>query len=103
MAGREATSVKVRPNGELAGRLWAGSYPMKVLICGGGAVGRAIAERLADERNSVTMVDLSSDVLARLSDELEVATVDGPRFSSRCSRSGRRRRLRHPLCRHAFR
>jgi trk system potassium uptake protein TrkA len=50
---------------------------MKVLICGGGAVGRAIAERLADERNSVTMVDLSSDVLARLSDELDVATVMG--------------------------
>ena len=40
-------------------------------------MGRAIAERLADERNSVTMVDLSSDVLARLSDELDVATVMG--------------------------
>jgi len=50
---------------------------MKVLICGAGAVGRAIAERLADERNSVTLVDVSSDALARLADELDVATIEG--------------------------
>jgi trk system potassium uptake protein len=50
---------------------------MKVLICGAGAVGRAIAERLADERNSVTVIDVSSDVLAELADDFEVTTVEG--------------------------
>jgi trk system potassium uptake protein TrkA len=50
---------------------------MKVLICGAGAVGRAIAERLADERNNVTVIDTSAEALARLGDELEVAVVEG--------------------------
>ena len=50
---------------------------MKVLICGAGAVGRSIAERLADERNSVTVIDIASEALARLADEIEVATVEG--------------------------
>jgi trk system potassium uptake protein len=50
---------------------------MKVLICGAGAVGRAIAERLADERNNVTVIDISPEALARLGDELEVAVVEG--------------------------
>jgi trk system potassium uptake protein TrkA len=50
---------------------------MKVLICGAGAVGRAIAERLADERNNVTVIDIASEALARLADEFEVTTVEG--------------------------
>ena len=57
---------------------------MKVLICGGGAVGRAIAERLADERNSVTMVDLSSDVLARLTGRPLVITLQGETLCGPC-------------------
>jgi trk system potassium uptake protein TrkA len=50
---------------------------MKALICGAGAVGRAIAERLADERNQVTVVDVSAEALARIGDELDVAIFEG--------------------------
>jgi len=50
---------------------------MKVIICGAGAVGRAIAERLADERNSVAVIDHSAETLATLADDLDVATIEG--------------------------
>ena len=75
---------------------------MKAVICGAGAVGRAIAERLADERNSVTVIDHSAEALATLANELDIATIEGhASHPERTSPSGSRR-LRHIICRHSF-
>src|SRR5260370_139790 len=77
MAGQCARAAQQRrtPDDPLRGRSQRRHQCRHAAARGG--VGRAIAERLADERNSVTVVDLSSEALARLADELGVATVEG--------------------------
>lgn len=50
---------------------------MKVIICGAGRVGYGIAKELADERNSVTMVDLSPELIEQASINLDVRGVVG--------------------------
>jgi trk system potassium uptake protein TrkA len=50
---------------------------MKVLICGAGLVGASIARQLATEGNSVTVVDLSADLIREITDELDVRGLVG--------------------------
>ena len=50
---------------------------MKVIICGGGQVGTGIAERLAAEGNSVSVIDASAELVQRANDILEVRAVHG--------------------------
>jgi len=50
---------------------------MKVLICGAGQVGFGIAERLARERNDVTVVDTSRRLIDSISDTLDVRGIIG--------------------------
>ena len=51
---------------------------MKILILGGGQVGRTAAEHLSrEEANEVTVVDTNEDVLRDLQDRLDVRTVAG--------------------------
>lgn len=50
---------------------------MKVLVCGAGQVGFGIAERLARERNDVTVVDSAAHLIEKISDVLEVRGVVG--------------------------
>jgi len=50
---------------------------MKVIICGAGRVGQGIASRLANENNVVTIVDLSSELIRRITTELDVRGVVG--------------------------
>jgi len=45
---------------------------MKVVVCGAGQVGFAIARHLALENNDVTVVDQSPDLIRRISDNLDV-------------------------------
>jgi len=50
---------------------------MRVIICGAGRVGYGIADRLANEQNTVTVVDLSSDLVGVVTTELDVRGVIG--------------------------
>ena len=50
---------------------------MKVIICGAGQVGWQIARQLAGERNDVTVVDSNPQLIARISDTLEVRGLVG--------------------------
>ncbi|HEV7416072.1 Trk system potassium transporter TrkA [Tianweitania sediminis] len=45
---------------------------MKVIICGAGQVGYGIAERLAAERNDVSVIDVSADLIRNIRDTLDV-------------------------------
>ncbi|MDP1668296.1 Trk system potassium transporter TrkA [Phaeovulum sp.] len=50
---------------------------MKVIICGAGQVGWQIARHLAGERNDVTVVDVSAELVRRATDALDVQGVVG--------------------------
>ena len=50
---------------------------MDIIICGAGRVGYGIARRLSAENNSVTVVDLSADLVQSISTELDVRGIVG--------------------------
>ena len=50
---------------------------MDVIICGAGQVGFGIAQKLASENNSVTVVDVSADLVRQITEELDVRGVIG--------------------------
>ena len=45
---------------------------MNIIIAGAGKVGGTVAEQLAGEGHSVTIVDISDNTLDRLSNQLDV-------------------------------
>lgn len=50
---------------------------MKVVICGAGQVGSAIAEYLSDEGNNVTIVDQNPERIAQVNETLDVTGIVG--------------------------
>ena len=50
---------------------------MRVIICGAGRVGHGLASRLAAENNTVTVVDLSPDLIRQITTDLDVRGVVG--------------------------
>ena len=50
---------------------------LTIIIAGGGKVGSTLAEHLADEGHSVTILDVSNNTLDRLSNQLDVMCVKG--------------------------
>lgn len=50
---------------------------MKVIICGAGRVGYGIAEKLCEENNEVTVIDLSAALIQKISTNLDVRGVIG--------------------------
>ncbi|NNC37596.1 MAG: Trk system potassium transporter TrkA [Acidimicrobiales bacterium] len=50
---------------------------MNIIICGAGRVGYGIAEQLSAERNSVTIVDISADLIQTVTTELDVRGIVG--------------------------
>jgi len=50
---------------------------MRVIICGAGRVGYGLAQRLAAENNSVTIVDMSADLIQTITTDLDVRGVVG--------------------------
>ena len=50
---------------------------MDIIICGAGRVGYGIARRLSSENNSVTVVDLSAELIQTISTELDVRGIVG--------------------------
>ena len=50
---------------------------MRVLICGAGQVGYGIAERLAAEKNDVSVIDTSPQLIQIIRDKLDVRGLVG--------------------------
>lgn len=50
---------------------------MRVIICGAGRVGYGLAARLSQERNTVTVIDTSPDLVRQITNELDVRGVIG--------------------------
>lgn len=50
---------------------------MRVIICGAGRVGYGLASRLAVEGNTVTVVDMSADLIGKITTDLDVRGVVG--------------------------
>ncbi len=50
---------------------------MKIIICGAGQVGYGIAARLASENNTVTVVDVSAELIRKITNELDVRGIVG--------------------------
>ncbi len=50
---------------------------MKIIIAGGGKIGRSVAAILADEGHDITVIDRNSDLIAQISNELDVICVEG--------------------------
>ena len=45
---------------------------MRIIICGAGQVGYGIAERLAAEKNDISIIDTSSELIQAVRDSLDV-------------------------------
>ena len=50
---------------------------MRVIICGAGRVGYGLAASLASENNTVTVVDVSADLIRQITTDLDVRGVVG--------------------------
>ena len=50
---------------------------MKTIICGAGDVGYSIADKLSNENFEVTVIDESDEKLSKISENLDVKTVQG--------------------------
>lgn len=50
---------------------------MKVIVCGAGRVGTAIARQLSSENNSVTVIDQSADLIRRITEAEDVRGIVG--------------------------
>ena len=50
---------------------------MKVIICGAGQVGEQIARHLSFEKNDITVIDHNSELIAHLSNTLDISGVTG--------------------------
>ena len=50
---------------------------MKIVICGAGLVGSAIASHLSEEHNDVTVIDASQENIQRITDQVDVHGVVG--------------------------
>ena len=50
---------------------------MKIVICGAGLVGSAIASHLSEEHNDVTVIDASTENIQRITDHYDVHGVVG--------------------------
>ena len=50
---------------------------MKIIIAGGGKIGRSVAAILADEGHDITVIDRNSALITQISNELDVICVEG--------------------------
>ena len=50
---------------------------MKVVICGAGQVGAAIAAYLSEEGNNVTVIDQNAELIAEINENLDVTGIVG--------------------------
>ena len=50
---------------------------MKVIICGAGKVGTSIAKHLVDQKNDVTVIDRSDELINKLREKVDLKTIVG--------------------------
>ena len=50
---------------------------MKVIICGAGKVGASIAKHLVDQKNEVTVIDRSDELINKLREKVDLKTIVG--------------------------
>ena len=50
---------------------------MKVIICGAGKVGTSIAKHLVAQKNDVTVIDRSDDLINKLREKVDLKTIVG--------------------------
>ena len=50
---------------------------MKIVICGAGLVGSAIASHLSEEHNDITVIDVSAENIQRITEQADVQGVVG--------------------------
>ena len=50
---------------------------MKVIICGAGKVGTSIAKHLVSQKNDVTVIDQSSDLINDIKEKVDLKTING--------------------------
>ena len=50
---------------------------MKVIICGAGKVGASIAKHLVDQKNDVTVIDRSDELINKLREKVDLKTIVG--------------------------
>ena len=50
---------------------------MRVIVCGAGKVGTTIAEQLVSQNNDVTVIDQSEELIAKISEEVDLNTIIG--------------------------
>lgn len=50
---------------------------MKIIICGAGGVGSSIAKQLVAQKNDVSVIDQSQDRVNKISEELDIQTIQG--------------------------
>ncbi|MEL6267617.1 MAG: FAD-dependent oxidoreductase, partial [Pseudomonadota bacterium] len=58
-------------------RATAAGASMRVVVCGAGQVGSQIARHLAEEGNSVTVIDQNASLVRRLSDMFDITGFVG--------------------------
>ena len=50
---------------------------MNIIVCGAGQVGESIARHLANEHHDVTLIDLSAELIKRMTNTLDVQGIVG--------------------------
>ena len=50
---------------------------MKVIICGAGKVGTSIAKHLVSQKNDVTVIDQSLDLISEIREKVDLNTIIG--------------------------
>ena len=50
---------------------------MKVIICGAGKVGTSIAKHLVSQKNDVTVIDQSLDLINDIKEKVDLKTING--------------------------
>ena len=50
---------------------------MRVIICGAGKVGTSIAKHLVEQKNDVTVIDQSNELINELKDKVDLKTIIG--------------------------
>ena len=50
---------------------------MKIIICGAGKVGTSIAKHLVNQKNDVTVIDRSDELINKLREKVDLKTIVG--------------------------
>ena len=55
----------------------SGGFSLNIVIAGAGEVGFELAKVLSEEKHDITVIDVNSDILQHVTDNLDVLTIEG--------------------------